>query len=66
MCFLVKSCFLPLMEDRNTRMESTNLCVALWALVDLWSKKQTKFLAVPQARCSLTQPFICPLVPVPA
>lgn len=41
-CSLVKGCFLPLMKDRNSRMESTNLCVALRALVDLWIEKQRK------------------------
>lgn len=49
-CSPVKVCFLPLMEDRNARMESTNLCVALWALVDLWSEKQRKVSGVPLAQ----------------
>ena len=38
--FPLKDGFLPLMEDRNARVESTNLCVAFWALVDLWEKSR--------------------------
>ena len=47
-------------------MESTNLRVAFWALVDLWSEKQRKVLAVPLAQHRMAQPGVCPLVPIPA
>lgn len=65
-CSPVKGCFLPLMEDRNARMESTNLCVALRALVYLWSEKQRKILAVPLAQHGMAQPGVHPSVPIPA
>lgn len=42
-------------------MESTNLCVALWAMIDLWHEKQRKVSDV-----ALAQPGICPSVSVPA
>lgn len=43
-------------------MKRTNLSVALWALVDLWKKKQRKDLPVSLAQDDVTQVFThqCP------
>lgn len=47
-------------------MERTNLCVAVRALVDLWSEKLRKVSAVPLARHGMAQLVVHPSVPIPA
>lgn len=41
-------------------MESTNLCVALRAMIDLWIEKQRKVLAAPLAWHSQASTHWCP------